>query len=86
MTTVIILLPQKLPANLQKLKPLLVLQHHQKPQVELVNNQLVVVTQHQHQHRPVGVQLQMFTTLHQVIVTTLQTVQTTHLHHVRQLV
>ena len=51
MTTVIILPPQKPP--LTPLKLLLVLQHQQKPQVELVRKQQVVATQHLHQ--PVGV-------------------------------
>ena len=68
MIIAIILPPQKLLPNLQKLKPLPVLQHHQKLQVELVRKQQVVVIQHQHQ--PVGVQLQMSITQHQVIVTT----------------
>ena len=82
MTTVIILPLQKL--LLQQLKLLLVLKHHQRLQVELVRKQQVVVT---HQlHQPVAVQLQMFITPHQVIVTTPQTVQTIHLHPVRQLV
>ena len=82
MTTAIILPPLSL---LQRvLKPLPVLQHHHQHQVELAHKQQVVVTHHQHQR--VVVQLQMFITLPQVTVTTPQTVQTIHLHPVRQLV
>ena len=82
---IIIAIGRKLQAALQtprRLSP--VLQHHQQHQVELVRKQQVVVT---HQlHQPVAVQLQMFITPHQVIVTIPQTVQTIHLHPVRQLV
>ena len=86
MTTVIILLPQKPLQNLQKLKLLAAPQHQHPHQVELVNNQLVVVTQHQHPHQPVAVQLQMCTTLPQVIHTTHHSVQITQRQPVRQLV
>ena len=84
MTTVIILLPQKPPLNLQKLKLLVVLQHQHHHQVELGRKQQVVVTQHQ--HRLVVVQRQMSITLLQVIHTTHHSVQIIQLQPARQLV